>query len=280
MLSTSRRGGHLHASRSLGVNLITGGGVDEALAGVEALVDATNAAATDPNEVVAYFGTITRKLLAAEQKAGVRHHVLHHVARRPDGDPGRLESWWVDDRPADEWDRLAMWRSSPDELRAALELRRLRDDAERDPWIPAFEATLDDWATWTLGIVIARREAIRGAPSTIVRKGCSTQIRPTDLGPQPRRTVRCGKSGGPGPAGVCSSAAVKPSQQRRTRGASGHVAEASTTGRPGCTNADDYRNRCHVTSTMSCREETHVSIDRWLTASQDQEGWRLWVVVG
>jgi uncharacterized protein YbjT (DUF2867 family) len=63
-------------SRSLGVDLLTGVGLDEVLAGVDAVVDATNAAATDPNEVVAYFGTITRNLLAAEQRAGVGHHVL------------------------------------------------------------------------------------------------------------------------------------------------------------------------------------------------------------
>ena len=63
-------------SRSLGVDLLTGVGLDEVLAGVDAVVDATNAAATDPDEVVAYLGTVTRNLLAAEQRAGVRHHVL------------------------------------------------------------------------------------------------------------------------------------------------------------------------------------------------------------
>jgi uncharacterized protein YbjT (DUF2867 family) len=72
------RHGHavVRISRSLGVDLLTGDGLDRALAGVEAVVDATNAAATDPDEVVAYFGTTTRNLLAAEQRAGVRHHVL------------------------------------------------------------------------------------------------------------------------------------------------------------------------------------------------------------
>jgi uncharacterized protein YbjT (DUF2867 family) len=63
-------------SRSLGVDLLTGEGVDDALRRVEAVVDATNAPATDRDEAVAYFGTITRNLLAAEQRAGVRHHVL------------------------------------------------------------------------------------------------------------------------------------------------------------------------------------------------------------
>lgn len=63
-------------SRSLGVDLLTGEGLDDVLAGVEAVVDVTNSTATDRAEAVAYFGTATRNLLAAEQRAGVRHHVL------------------------------------------------------------------------------------------------------------------------------------------------------------------------------------------------------------
>jgi uncharacterized protein YbjT (DUF2867 family) len=72
------RDGHdvVRISRSLGVDLSTGGGLVAALADVEAVVDATNCGATDPAESVAYFGTATRNLLAAEQRAGVRHHVL------------------------------------------------------------------------------------------------------------------------------------------------------------------------------------------------------------
>lgn len=72
------RGGHdvVRISRSLGVDLRTGHGLDGALADVEAVIDATNAPATDPDAVVAYFGGTTRNLLTAEQHAGVRHHVL------------------------------------------------------------------------------------------------------------------------------------------------------------------------------------------------------------
>jgi uncharacterized protein YbjT (DUF2867 family) len=72
------RGGHdvVRVSRSLGVDLLTGDGLDGALANVDAVVDATNATATDPDAVVAYFGTTTRNLLTAGQQAGVRHHVL------------------------------------------------------------------------------------------------------------------------------------------------------------------------------------------------------------
>lgn len=62
--------------RSLGVDLRTGEGLDGALEDVDAVVDATNVTATDRDAVVAQFGAMTRNLLAAEQQAGVRHHVL------------------------------------------------------------------------------------------------------------------------------------------------------------------------------------------------------------
>ncbi|MGW0072119.1 SDR family oxidoreductase, partial [Streptosporangium sandarakinum] len=48
--------------------------------GVEAVVDATNCTATDRDEAVAYFGATTRNLLAAGERAGVRHHVLLSIA--------------------------------------------------------------------------------------------------------------------------------------------------------------------------------------------------------
>lgn len=72
------RDGHevVRISRSLGVDLTTGDGLDDALVGVEAVVDATNGPAVDPAETAAYFGTTTRNLLAAGKRAGVRHHVL------------------------------------------------------------------------------------------------------------------------------------------------------------------------------------------------------------
>ncbi|HEX2285209.1 MAG TPA: NAD(P)H-binding protein [Mycobacterium sp.] len=63
-------------SRSLGVDLMTGEGLDEALSGVDAVVDAISAPPTDREQTTEYFGTTTRNLLAAEQRAGVRHHVL------------------------------------------------------------------------------------------------------------------------------------------------------------------------------------------------------------
>ncbi|MGR6915666.1 SDR family oxidoreductase [[Actinomadura] parvosata] len=72
------RDGHdvVRISRSLGVDLVTGEGLDAALAGVDAVVDAVNGPAGSREEAVGYFAAATRNLLAAEERAGVRHHVL------------------------------------------------------------------------------------------------------------------------------------------------------------------------------------------------------------
>jgi uncharacterized protein YbjT (DUF2867 family) len=76
--SMLQREGHelIRISRSDGVDLITGQGLDAALEGVEAVVDAISSPPVDPDETREYFGIATRNLLAAEQRAGVRHHVL------------------------------------------------------------------------------------------------------------------------------------------------------------------------------------------------------------
>lgn len=80
--TTLDRAGHevVPMSRSLGVDLMTSDGLDSALAGVDAVVDVTNCTATDPDEVVTCFGSITRNLLSAEERSGVRHHVLLSIA--------------------------------------------------------------------------------------------------------------------------------------------------------------------------------------------------------
>ena len=77
-VSFLERDGHevIRISRSLGVDLITGQGLDAALEGVDAVVDAISSPPISPAETRAYFGTTTRNLLAAEERAGVRHHVL------------------------------------------------------------------------------------------------------------------------------------------------------------------------------------------------------------
>ena len=63
-------------SRATGMDAYTGSGLADALHGADALIDVTNNPSQDRAEIVDFFGTVTKNLLAAEEKAGVRHHVL------------------------------------------------------------------------------------------------------------------------------------------------------------------------------------------------------------
>jgi uncharacterized protein YbjT (DUF2867 family) len=74
----ARAAGHdvVVISRSRGVDLMTGAGVDDALRGVEAVIDVTNVVTVSRAAAVRFFETTTRTLLEAERRAGVRHHVV------------------------------------------------------------------------------------------------------------------------------------------------------------------------------------------------------------
>ncbi|WP_426303228.1 SDR family oxidoreductase [Arthrobacter sp. R-11] len=76
-----RSQGHeaIPASPSTGVDSVTGLGLDEAMAGADVVVDLTNTADFDEKVVVPFFSASSRNLLAAEKKAGVRHHVALSV---------------------------------------------------------------------------------------------------------------------------------------------------------------------------------------------------------
>ncbi|MFI9009843.1 SDR family oxidoreductase [Actinosynnema sp. NPDC053489] len=90
VVALERRGHEVvRISRSTGVDLSTGEGLDAALAGVDAVVDAVNVEAADRAGSVDLFGRMTRTLLAAEAEAGVRHHVLLSIVGidRVDGNP-------------------------------------------------------------------------------------------------------------------------------------------------------------------------------------------------
>jgi uncharacterized protein YbjT (DUF2867 family) len=63
-------------SRSGGVDVVSGAGLDAALAGVDAVVDTTNTAAADAAAARDFFAATTANLLAAERRAGVGHHVV------------------------------------------------------------------------------------------------------------------------------------------------------------------------------------------------------------
>jgi len=69
----------LPASPSSGVNSVTGEGLAEALIGAQVVVDVTNSPSWEDKAVLEFFETSTRNLLAAEDAAGVGHHVALSV---------------------------------------------------------------------------------------------------------------------------------------------------------------------------------------------------------
>ena len=62
-------------ARSVGIDLVSGVGLDAALAGADAVVDVSSTATSSEKESIAFFGAVTRTLLAAEARVGVRHHI-------------------------------------------------------------------------------------------------------------------------------------------------------------------------------------------------------------
>lgn len=75
------RAGHrvTSASPSQGVDTLTGQGVAEALAGADVVVDVSNSPSFEAQAVMQFFRTSTTNLRAAEEAAGVRHHVALSV---------------------------------------------------------------------------------------------------------------------------------------------------------------------------------------------------------
>ena len=64
------------AAPSTGVNTLTGEGVDKALAGADVVIDLSNSPSFEDQAVLDFFRTSGTNLIAAERKAGIRHHVL------------------------------------------------------------------------------------------------------------------------------------------------------------------------------------------------------------
>jgi uncharacterized protein YbjT (DUF2867 family) len=81
LVAKLREDGHepLAASPDTGVNTLTGEGLAEALEGAQVLVDVANAPLWDDAEVLDFFQTSSRNMLAAEVAAGVEHHVALSV---------------------------------------------------------------------------------------------------------------------------------------------------------------------------------------------------------
>lgn len=77
LVNNLRHRGHevIAAAPSSGVNCFTGEGLAKALTGAQVVVDVANAPSWEDKAVMEFFQTAGRNLLAAEEVAGVRHHV-------------------------------------------------------------------------------------------------------------------------------------------------------------------------------------------------------------
>jgi uncharacterized protein YbjT (DUF2867 family) len=75
------------AGPQTGVNTLTGEGLAEVLDGADVVIDVSNSPSFEDDAVMGFFRTSTGNLLAAEQAAGVGHHVAMSVVgsdRLPD----------------------------------------------------------------------------------------------------------------------------------------------------------------------------------------------------
>ena len=77
LVASLRRHGHevVPAAPETGVDTLTGKGLNEVLAGAQVVVDLANSPSFEDEPAMAFFQTAGRNLLAAEQAAGVAHHI-------------------------------------------------------------------------------------------------------------------------------------------------------------------------------------------------------------
>ncbi len=62
-------------TRSAGIDVVTGEGVDAALGGADVVIDTSSVSTLDRDKAIAFFEGASRTLLAAEERVGVGHHV-------------------------------------------------------------------------------------------------------------------------------------------------------------------------------------------------------------
>jgi uncharacterized protein YbjT (DUF2867 family) len=78
IVDVARERGHevVPMARSLGVDVITGEGLDAALAGADCIIDAATGPSPDRDEAAAFFTTAARNLQAGGERAGVSRLVV------------------------------------------------------------------------------------------------------------------------------------------------------------------------------------------------------------
>ena len=89
LVAKLKQQGHevIAASPKSGVNAVTGEGLAPVLAGADVVVDVANSPSWEPAAVLEFFERSSKNLVAAEAKAGVKHHVALSIVgtdRSPD----------------------------------------------------------------------------------------------------------------------------------------------------------------------------------------------------
>lgn len=75
-------------ARSTGVNLVSGAGVTDALAGADVVIDVATTTTMNKTKATEFFEATSRTLLAAEKAAGVGHHLVLSIVGIDDVDAG------------------------------------------------------------------------------------------------------------------------------------------------------------------------------------------------
>lgn len=80
-VDAARERGHevVVLTRGNGVDLVSGAGLEEALRGVDLVIDTSNINTLSTRKATEFFTSVTRNLLAAEAAAGVRHHIVPSI---------------------------------------------------------------------------------------------------------------------------------------------------------------------------------------------------------
>lgn len=86
VVELAKAGGHevVAAARSTGVDISSGAGLDEAFAGADVVVDASDHVTNSAKKAIDFFETAARNIAAAETRAGVKHHVLLSIVNCDD----------------------------------------------------------------------------------------------------------------------------------------------------------------------------------------------------
>lgn len=90
VVETARARGHevVVLARATGVELLSGAGLPEAVAGADTVIDVSNVTTLKPDVSVSFFAGATRNLLKAGRAAGVTHHLALTIVgaeSAPDG---------------------------------------------------------------------------------------------------------------------------------------------------------------------------------------------------